>query len=203
MCHEAIIRSMKTIIFATGNQTKILHARESVKGLGIEIVGKKLDLIEPREDNPKKVVLEKAVQALAQVKGPIMVEDSGIFIRALGGFPKTFVHFAEETIGIANILKMMEGVKDRYVEFRQSLAYYEPGMTEPIVFSYVDGNFSLANMVWETENLNIPGFNKILIPPGESKPLCTFGTDWQAKRDSEANKETIHYGQLANWLSQK
>lgn len=194
---------MKLINFVTGNKMKIRHAQEALKGLGVEIVGKKLDLVELRAEDPEVVVSEKASQAFDLILDTLMVEDSGIFIRALGGFPKTFVHFAEETIGIANILKMMEGIKDRHVEFRQSLAYLEPGMAEPKIFSYIDGNFTLADKIWEPKFGDTADFNKILIPPGETKPLCTFSPEWQAARDAEANKDTIHYRQLAKWLANK
>lgn len=194
---------MKTITFVTGNETKIRHALEAVKGLDINIVGKKLDLRESREEDPALVVSEKANQAFDFLLDNLMVEDSGIFIRALNGFPKTFVHFAEETLGMANILKMMEGVKDRHVEFRQSLAYLEPGMDEPKIFSYVDGNFTLADKIWEPEYGDFAEFNKILIPPRESKPLCTFSPEWQAERDTCANADTIHYRQLAKWLQSR
>ncbi len=194
---------MKTITFVTGNDTKVRHAREAMKGFEIELVGRRLDIIEPREEDPEKVVREKALQAAKIVSLPLMVEDSGIFIQALGGFPKTFVHFAEETLGIANILKMMEGVKNRHVEFRQSLAYFEPGMAEPKIFSYIDGNFTLADKIWEPEFGDTDDFNKILIPPGKNKALSTFSLEWQAERDTEANKDTIHYRQLAKWLASR
>jgi XTP/dITP diphosphohydrolase len=187
------------VTFVTGNPAKIAHAKEAMRDMEIEIIGKKLDIIESREEETEKVVLEKALQAAKLIQEPLMVEDSGIFIRALNGFPKTFVHFAEETIGIANILKMMEGVDDRHVEFRQSLAYIEPGMAEPKIFSYIDGDFILADKIWEGEGKS-PDFNKILIPPGENKPLSAFSPDWQAQRDARANKDIIHYGQLAKWL---
>jgi inosine/xanthosine triphosphate pyrophosphatase family protein len=128
-----------------------------------------------------------------------MVEDSGIFITALNGFPKTFVHFVQDTIGLANILKMMKGVRNREVEFRQSLAYIEPGMDLPKIFSYVDGGYTLADKIWKPR-YESSEFDKILIPPGENKPLCMFPKTWCAKRDAEQNKERIHYHQLAHWL---
>ena len=97
---------------------------------------------------------------------------------------------------------MMEGVTDRYVEFRQSLAYIEPGMKEPKVFSYVDGNYTIANRVW-IPKYESGEFDKILIPPGESQPLCMFSKEWRAERDTEANKLTIHYRQLVTWLGSR
>lgn len=193
----------ENIIFVTGNPVKILHANIALKDLGFSVVGQKLEIIEPREEEPEKVVIEKAVQAFQQLKKPLIVEDSGIFINALGGFPKTFVHFALNTLGIKNILKLLEGIEDRSAEFKQSLAYIEPGMTEPKVFSYIDGGFTLADRVWEDKGNDSGEFDKVLIPPGESKPLSMFSKEWRAKRDAEQNKGTIHYEQFARWLKSR
>lgn len=192
----------KIITFVTGNKTKILHANEAIQKFGYVTVGKRLDIIEPREENPEKVVIEKAIQAFQILKKPLMVEDSGIFIRALNGFPKTFVHFVEDSIGIINIIKMMEGVTDRYVEFRQSLAYIEQGMKEPKVFSYIDGNYTIADRIWIPKYESVE-FDKILIPPGENQPLCMFSKEWRAKRDTEANEQTIHHRQFSSWLESR
>ncbi len=191
---------MKTIYFVTGNKTKILHANEALNKLGYSVVSRKIDILEPREENPEKVVLEKAVQASKEIQKPLIVEDSGIFIKALSGFPMTFVNFAVATLGIANILKMMEGVEDGSVEFRQSLAYIEPETKEPVVFSYVDGGFTISRKIWKSKDSNTAEFDKILVPPGESKPLCTFSKKWGAERDVRQNKDRIHYHQLARWL---
>ena len=192
---------MKTITFVTSNKTKLLHAQEALSDMGYKVTSKQINIIEPREEDPEKVAAEKATQAFTQIQGPLMVEDSGIFIRALNGFPKTFVHFALDTIGVANIVKLMAGVSDRYVEFRQALAYIGPGMDEPKIFSYIDGNFSLADKVW-VPLYDGGDFDKILIPPGESQPLCMFDKQWRAKRDAAMNQETIHYRQLARWLGE-
>jgi len=193
----------KEITFVTGNQTKVLHANEVLQAFGYTAVARKLGIIEPREEDPGKVAVEKAIQAFKELKEPLMVEDSGIFIRALNGFPKTFIHFVEDTIGVCNVLKMMEGITDRYVEFRQSLAYIELGIGEPKVFSYIDGGYTLADKVWIPKYKDAGEFDKVLIPPGQTQPLCMFTKEWRAKRDKEANQETVHYKQLVEWLNSK
>lgn len=192
---------MKQIIFVTGNQTKVLHANEVLEKHGYQAVSQKMDLIEPREEEPEKVVVEKAVQAFAKLNKPLIVEDAGIFIKSLGGFPKTFVHFAQDTIGMKGILKLMEGVEDRSAEFKQSLAYIEPGMDGPIVFSYVDGGYAVSEKIFEAKDR--AEFDKILVPPGEKVPLSMFIKEENAKRDAANNKGKIHYEQLALWLSNR
>jgi len=173
----------------------------AVEKFGLIFVSQKLDIIEPREETPDDIVVEKALQAIKILKKPLVVEDSGIFIESLNGFPKTFIHFVESTIGINNLLKMMEGVKNRKAEFRQSLAYIKPGMKKPIVFSYIDGGYTLADKAWIPKYEYTGEFDRILIPPGENKPLCMFSKEWRAKRDVDANQETIHYRQLADYLT--
>ena len=166
---------MKNITFVTGNKTKILHANEALAKFGYLVVPEKLLLTEPREENPQEVVIEKAIQAFKQIGKPLIVEDSGIFIRALKGFPKTFIRFAEDTIGMAGILKLMEGIEDRNAEFRQSLAYIEPGMEKPKVFSYIDGGYTVADKIYNSDKSEDYGeFDRILIPPNENVPLCMF-----------------------------
>ncbi|OGC99078.1 hypothetical protein A2701_03075 [Candidatus Amesbacteria bacterium RIFCSPHIGHO2_01_FULL_47_34] len=96
----------------------------------------------------------------------------------------------------------MAGVDNREVEFHQSLAYIEPGLSWPEIFSYVDGGYTLADRVWETPSGEGWGeFDRILIPPGETKALCTFSPEWRARQDADKNKDTIHYHQLAKWLA--
>lgn len=194
---------VKKIIFVTGNEIKVRHANMAVEKFGLMFVPHKLDIIELREENPDVIVVEKAFQAIKILRKPLIVEDSGIFIEALNGFPKTFVHFVESTIGINNLLKMMKGVKNRKTEFRQSLAYIEPEMEKPIIFSYIDGGYTLANKAWIPKYEDTGEFDKILIPPGENKPLCMFTKEWRAKRDISANQKTIHYRQLACYLKSK
>jgi hypothetical protein len=73
-------------------------------------------------------------------------------------------------------------------------------MYEPKIFCYTDGGFILAERIWENGENSGAEFDKVLIPPNESKPLSMFSKEWRAERDATQNKGSIHYEQLANWL---
>ncbi|MEM4766442.1 MAG: non-canonical purine NTP pyrophosphatase, partial [Nitrososphaerota archaeon] len=69
---------------------------------------------------------ESALYAYDVLREPVMVEDAGLFIDALGGFPGPFSSYAYKTIGIRGILKLMEGVEDRRARFTSVIAFYTP-----------------------------------------------------------------------------
>ncbi len=111
------------VYFATSNKAKVASANQALASFGVEVHQISLDLIESRSEDSKDIALEKARQAFKQLKRPVIVEDSGFFIEALGGFPMTHVKFSLKTLGVGNILKMMRGVENRRVEWRMNLAY--------------------------------------------------------------------------------
>lgn len=47
-----------------------------------------------------------------------IVDDSGLFVDSLKGFPGVWSAYAQKTIGNQGILRLMEGVEDRGAEFR-------------------------------------------------------------------------------------
>ena len=127
-----------TVYFATSNAGKVVNAKKALAPFGIEVKQLNIDLIESRAEDPADIALEKAQQAFARYKKPLIVEDSGFFIKALGGFPMTHIKFSLKTVGIKNILKMLRGSK-RDAEWRMSLAYvWGPGKHKVFTFHNFD-----------------------------------------------------------------
>ncbi len=62
-----------------------------------------------------------------------MIEDAGLFVEALQGFPGVYSAYVQRTIGNAGILRLMEGMDKRDAYFKSVVAYVEPGR-EPIMF---------------------------------------------------------------------
>ncbi len=126
---------MKTIYFATSNVGKVANARAALKPFGIAVKQLAVDLIESRAEDPAEIALEKARQAYKKFRKPVIVEDSGFFIDALGGFPMTHIKFSLKTLGIEGILRAMRGARNRKCEWRMTLAYvYGPGRHETFTF---------------------------------------------------------------------
>lgn len=124
------------VYFATSNEGKVEKARQALKKFGIEVEQIAIDLIESRAEDPADIAMEKAKQAFAELGKPVIVEDSGFFIEALNGFPMTHIKFSLKTLGIANILKLLEGVANRNAEWRMSLVFVR-GENDVRTFTYV------------------------------------------------------------------
>lgn len=114
---------MKEIVFVTHNKGKIASAKKYLKN--VKLISYEYELSEPRSDDITVIAKAKVIEAYNLVKRPCIALDADFYIDELNGFPKTFVHFALETIGIEGILKLMEDKENRTCCFRQCLAYYD------------------------------------------------------------------------------
>ena len=111
------------IIFVTHNKGKAKSAEKYFKNLKISTFEYELD--EPRSDDIKVIATAKVKQAYEIVKKPCMAMDTDFRIDELNGFPRAFVNFSLETLGIEGFLKLMEDKENRKCAFNECLAYYD------------------------------------------------------------------------------
>lgn len=130
---------MKEIVFVTHNKGKARAAHKYFKDLQISTY--EYELSEPRSDDIKLIATAKVKEAYEVVKKPCISMDADFYIDALNGFPKAFVNFALDTIGVDGILKLMEDKENRKCCFRQCLAYYD-GVN--IMYFYGENKGTLA-----------------------------------------------------------
>lgn len=114
---------MKEIIFVTHNKGKIASAQKHLKNVNFKIF--EYELEEPRSDDIKYISKVKVEEAYKLVNKPCISLDCGFWIDELNGFPKAFVNFALETIGINGMLKLMEGRQNRKCRFTECLSFYD------------------------------------------------------------------------------
>ena len=113
----------KEIVFVTHNIGKIKSAEKYFKHLKFTTFNYELD--EPRSDDIKEIAKAKVKQAYELVKKPCIALDTDFRIEELNGFPRAFVNFSLETIGIEGILNLMEGKDNRACAFNECLAYHD------------------------------------------------------------------------------
>ncbi len=88
---------------------------------------------ELRSDNPEEIAKDAAKTLANKLKKPVVVEDSGLFIKVLNDFPGTCSSYIHKRIGLKGILKLMENVDERNCHYRSAVGYCEPNK-EPVSF---------------------------------------------------------------------
>jgi len=160
---------MKKIIYVTGNWAKLASAKKFLEPLGFEIENVKLATTEIQADSVEEVAKYSAKEASERLKCDVLKNDTGFFIDALGGFPGVYTHYADDTIGEAGILKLIEGKENRKARFVECLAYCEYGK-EPLCFlSITEGEIA-----FEKQGQYGWSWDFIFIPKGQSQTLGCF-----------------------------
>lgn len=148
------------ILFITGN---IKKAEEVAAITGLDIVAKKLDIPEIQSLNVEEVARTKAVTAYELTGQPVIVDDTGMSIAALGGLPGALVVWFLDILGPSGILKLLVGEKNRQASVSTCIGYAD--QTGVYVFTgIVEGQISES-----LKGENGFGYDPIFIPEGQAK----------------------------------
>lgn len=150
------------VVFITGNQNKADHL---ARLLGMPIDHKKVDLDEIQSLDLYAITEHKVRQAYELVKKPVLVEDVGLSINAMGRLPGPFIKWFTEEIGLAGICKLADVYQDRTATAACCYGYYD-GTDLKLIYSELEG-------IITTEPRGDAGFgwNPIFIPKGQTLTL--------------------------------
>ena len=98
-----------------------------------------LEIPEFRDNDVGVIARAKAEYAWKVLQEPVMVDDTGFFIRALRGFPGPYAAYVLDTIGMEGILRLLEGEADRSAYFETAIGYADEEGTVRIFRGRVDG----------------------------------------------------------------
>jgi len=104
---------MKDIYFITSNKNK---AQEASVFLGFQLRQKNIDLPEIQDLDVLAVSKHKALMAFEIVGKPLFVEDTGLYIEELNGFPGAFAKMAVQTLGVEKIAGLVSGPSSAYAK---------------------------------------------------------------------------------------
>ena len=170
--------------FVSSNLHKYQEAK-SILGLhGISIDFHKFELEEIQSSSLKTIALKKATQAFEKFRHPIIVEDDGIFIEALDGFPGPYSSYVFKTIGNNGILNLL--AKNRNAKFVSVISFCDECNSKSFV-AELNGTISktIRGSGW--------GYDPIFIPQNSKK---TFA---QLENKNELSHRNIALNKFANW----
>lgn len=118
----------RTLTFVTGNVGKVAELRSLADPLGFTVVQDKRGYPEIQADTLAQVCAAGADHLLAAgLQPPFLLEDSGLFVAALNGFPGVYSRHTLDTLGCQGLLKLLVDVEEelRSAAFRTYLLYVD------------------------------------------------------------------------------
>jgi XTP/dITP diphosphohydrolase len=151
------------IFFASSNDHKFQEAKKILDDFGINLGFFKCELEEIQSNSLKEIAKNKAVQAFQKCKKPVIVEDDGLFIDSLNGFPGPYSSYVFKTIGNKGVLKLLK--RNRKAKFVSVISFYD-GKNHESFESKVNGIISqtIGGIGW--------GYDPIFIPLKSTKTFA-------------------------------
>lgn len=166
----------KEIYFITGNPHKVLSLQKALSSLPHKTIQCDLNITETQRDTIQDIASDKARQAFALLKKPLIVNDSGLVIPILNNFPGPYTKYFTNVIGNQGIIKLLENMEDREAYMAQTLVYIDIDGREHIFEDKVMGHISSK----EDNSQNPRAWGniwKIFIPLGAECPLSSLSEE--------------------------
>ncbi|GAB6947388.1 XTP/dITP diphosphatase [Vulcanisaeta sp. JCM 16161] len=181
------------IFFVTSNEAKFREASLVLKEFGINLsIDTNHRKVEIQSDNLEDIV-SNALRGICngEVSDYFVVEDDGLFINKLNGFPGPYSSYVYKTIGLAGILKLMSGVDDRTAYFKSVVGLCGPKVDIKLFTGVVYGRIAV-----EPRGTEGFGFDPIFIPDGYDMTFAELGIDVKNRLSHRARA----FRALGNWL---
>ncbi len=171
----------------TSNEAKFREVSLLLEGRGVELDLLRTEYPEIQADRLEDVV-DAALGWLAPIYGDeLVVDDSGLFVRGLAGFPGVYSSFVYRTLGCGGILRLLEDVPDRGATFQTVLGLRKGGE------NHLFGGKIGGTIAQEPRGSEGFGFDPIFVPEGSSR---TFAQMTPAEKNAVS-----HRGRAADALA--
>ena len=160
------------ILFETGNPGKLGEVQAKFAPLGIVVEQLEDEYPEIQTDSLEEVVRNGLGWLWERHETPIMIDDSGLFIEALGGFPGVYSAYVFGTLGNDGILKQMDGIDNRAAEFRCCAGYVDAAGEMITTTGKCQGR-----IIGGKQGSGGFGYDPIFVPDGHDRTFAELGLD--------------------------
>lgn len=176
------------LFFVSSNNHKYLEAKNILDAFGIKLGFFKLTLEEIQSNSLNEIALKKARDAYSKFGKPVIIEDDGLFIDALGGFPGPYSSYVFKTIGNKGILNLLKN--NRKAKFVSIITYCDKTISKSFD-AKLDGKISTSQKGkgW--------GYDPIFIPKNSKKTFAEINNKNELSHRFKALKK------FSNWYLYK
>lgn len=173
----------RVVKFATGNLHKFKEAQTILFNTGIQLEMVSAKTLEIQSDDLTEVAVASLRDARSRVRDPMIVEDAGLFVESLNGFPGPYSAYVNRTLGCDGILRLLADSRGRSAEFRSAIAYTDDDLRLRVktFLGVVKGRISD-----EMRGQRGFGFDPIFIPAGYDMTFAEMGIDEKSQLSHRA-----------------
>ena len=110
------------MLFVTSNPGK---AREAEEILGENVERVDYDYAEIQSDSLVDIAEKGVRECYDELGEPCFVDDSGLFVESVDGFPGPYSSYVYSTLGVDGVLRALDGTEDRSARFDCAVAYHD------------------------------------------------------------------------------
>ncbi|MHA1959133.1 MAG: RdgB/HAM1 family non-canonical purine NTP pyrophosphatase [Candidatus Thorarchaeota archaeon] len=158
-------------VLVTQNEHKLKEITPLFKEFNLEFETSPLQKMEIRSDDVVAVAEAASRDAFEKLNRPVVVDDTGLFIQALNGFPRAYPAFILETLGLSGVLKVLEGIEDRTARFVTAVAYFDGNVMQTFT-GEMEGTITKA-----MAGVGGFGYDPIFTPEGHSRTYAQLSTE--------------------------
>jgi len=151
------------LYFVSSNNHKYREAKKILDSFGINLGFLKSNLQEIQSNSIQNIAMVKARDAFSKFKKPLVIEDDGLFIDSIQGFPGPYSSYVFKTIGNKGILNLLKN--NRKAKFVSIITYCDKNSLESF-----DGK--LDGKISKTQKGKGWGFDPIFIPNNSKKTFA-------------------------------
>jgi len=182
------------LFFGTSNRSKFDEARRILAPFKIDLCFLGEKGVEIQSEDIEEISKHAAKSLVQRSKVPVIVEDAGLFIDELQGFPGPYSAYVYETLGSEGILRLMQGASNRSAAFLSVVAFCGPNVEVRSFSGRVNGR--IAQQCAGSRGF---GFDPIFVPDkGDGRTFAEMNTE-EKNRLSHRSRSFIRFAEW--WLS--
>jgi len=184
----------RVIFFATDNVNKFNEVRRVLAEYKIAVGMLRVKAPEIQSESLEEIAKASVTEAFKRCNLPVIVEDAGLFIEALNGFPGPYAAYVYRTIGNRGLLRLMENFQSRKAEFQSVVAYCSSEFESPICFKG-EAIGEITKEERKGEHKSSFGFDPIFKPANSAKTFAEMSLPEKNKCSHRA--KALH--KFAKW----
>lgn len=126
----------------TSNPGKLREFQQELSSLGIELEHARVEYEEIQTDRLEDVVRHGLEELKDRGLDNFIIDDSGLFIDSLKGFPGVYSAYALKTLDCKGILRLLEGEKDRSAHFQCCIGSSISGLADIVTCAKAHGTIT-------------------------------------------------------------